>query len=466
MDASFLIGIGVGLSVGASVGWLGGRRRRAPSQADTVLAPAPSPSPPSRAAETGALAERLEVALEATGVAAWDADVAAGTCWWSDTFAAMLGFTSVPEMPRDFWESRIHPEDRDRVLSTVGSHLRGDTEIYDYVYRLRREDGRYIWIEAKGRCLRDEHGVAVRYVGIMADITERIAIEAERIAVRERAERAVSELRSAQDSLIQAETMASLGELVAGVAHEVNTPLGIGLTAASHIGDRTRDLRTRFDRGVLKKSDMADYLDSVVEGARLMVTNVTRAADLIQSFKRVAVDQTSGERRVFDLATYIDEVMFSLRPRLKRTAVTVTVDCPEGIVLDSYPGALSQILTNLTINAIIHAYADGTEAGTIGIAASIAPDDHVLLTVSDDGAGIAAEHRAQIFDPFFTTRREDGGSGLGLHIVFKTVTQLLGGTVAVSSAVGQGTRFTLTLPMTAPAISHPAALNETSLTNA
>lgn len=418
------------------------------SDAGSPATPRPGPD---------ALAERLEVALEATGAAAWDADLRSGTTWWSDQFFTMLGYADRPAVHPRFWEERLHPDDHHRVLSAIEDHLRGATALYDYVYRLRRQDGAYIWIEAKGRCLRDGDGRAVRYVGIMADITERMAAEAERALAKERAERALADLRTAQESLVQAETMASLGQLVAGVAHEVNTPLGIGLTAATHIGDRTRDLRARFDQGALKRSDMVDFLDGVLEASRLMVANITRAAELIQSFKRVAVDQSSGDRRRFELRSYIDEVMFSLRPRLKRTTLDVVIDCADDIVLDSYPGALSQVLTNLTINAVIHAYADGTRPGTIRIcarplSAGERADERVEVRFEDDGAGMPPDTLARVFEPFFTTRRGEGGSGLGLHIVNRTVAHLLGGTVSVASEVGRGTCFTLTLPLTAPAL--------------
>ncbi|PWC55791.1 PAS domain S-box protein [Azospirillum sp. TSO22-1] len=522
-------------------------------------------------AEKRDMAVRLAMALEATNAAVWDADVVAGTCWWSDTFPRMLGFRTLPAMPPDFWERRLHPEDRTRVLAHIDAHLRGESAAYEYVYRLHREDGTWMWVEAKGRAVLDESGRVVRYTGIMTDIsarrrqeellraseerllaileaspisvnisskdgrwlfsnpqtarifdltraqiertsipdlyvdpkvrerlsarletegafrdaevafhrpdgsvvwalaswdsiefdgesayltwlydiTDRKAAEAELQTAKEAAERALSDLRAAQESLIQAETMASLGQLVAGVAHEINTPIGIGLTAATHVAETTGRVRERFEGGIIRRSDFIDYLGTVGEGAKLLVANMNRAAELIQSFKQVAVDQSSGGRRAFDLKTYIGEVLFSLRPRLKRTRLAVEVECPEGLAMDSFPGALSQVLTNLTINAIVHAYAEG-QSGTIRIIVEPHGTDEVELVFSDDGKGIPAEVLPRIFDPFFTTKRSEGGSGLGLHIVFNTVTQVLGGRVSVDSQVGQGTRFTLVLPRTVP----------------
>ncbi|HEY0837463.1 MAG TPA: PAS domain S-box protein [Azospirillum sp.] len=519
------------------------------------------------------LAERLHMALEATGAAAWDADVVNQTCWWSDTFARMLGFADVPDMPFDFWEKRLHPDDRERVLATIDAYLRGAIPLYDYSYRLRREDGTWIWVEAKGRAIRDESGRAVRYVGIMTDIsarrrqeelvraseerllrifeaspisvnittrdgrwlfcnpqtenilgrpraelmrepatgyyadpetrgtlmarlaaegafrdaevafrrpdgaivwvlaswdaiefegepayltwlydiTDRKTAEAELKAAKESAEHALNELRVAQESLIQAETMASLGQLVAGVAHEINTPIGIGLTAATHIAEQSQRIRALFGQGGMRRSDFSDFLQAVEEGARLLVSNINRAAELVQSFKQVAVDQSSGGRRAFELKTYIDEVLFSLRPRLKRTHVTVTVDCPDDLMMDSYPGALSQVLTNLTLNAVVHAYGEGV-AGHVRIAVRGAGEEALTLEFTDDGKGIAPEVLPRIFDPFFTTKRGEGGSGLGLHIVHNTVSRVLGGRLSVDSQLGHGTRFTLNLPRIAPQV--------------
>ena len=412
-------------------------------------------------ADRRALAERLEMAFDVTNAAAWDADVANGTCWWSDSFPRLLGYTDIPPMPSDFWEARLHPADRERVLATIGAHLRGDTTTYAYDYRIRHEDGGWVWIAAKGRAIRDAEGRIVRYLGIMTDITDRKAAEAAVVAAKEEAERTLAELRAAQESLIHAETMASLGQLVAGVAHEINTPIGIGRTAASHIAEQTRTIRDQFADGTLKRTGLAEYLDMMAECSRLLEDNILRAAALVQSFKQVAVDQASGERRVFDLKTTIDEILFSLRPRLKRTQLGVEVDCPEDLAMDGFPGALGQILTNLVINAILHAYREG-EAGTIRIAARLDGDERVVLDFADDGRGIAPETLPRIFEPFFTTKRGQGGSGLGLHIVHSTVTGVLRGTVSVRSTQErgqeggvQGTRFTLCLPRVAP---QPAAV--------
>ncbi|MBV8633227.1 MAG: HAMP domain-containing protein [Burkholderiaceae bacterium] len=260
---------------------------------------------------------------------------------------------------------------------------------------------------------------------------------------------ALQELRQAQDSLVQSERLASLGALVAGIAHEINTPVGISLTSASVLLEETSHLKQALNAGSIKKSDILAYVDTASEGARLIMANADRAAQLIQSFKQIAVDQTNEMRRPFNLKEYIDEVIMSLHPRLKHTNINVVVECPQEIELDSYPGAFAQVLTNLTLNALTHAYDPGS-VGCIHIAA-LRQDDNIDLSFRDDGKGIAAEHLEKIFDPFFTTQRGRGGTGLGLNIVFNLIVKRFGGTIGVESALGKGTAFRMRMPRVATA---------------
>jgi signal transduction histidine kinase len=255
---------------------------------------------------------------------------------------------------------------------------------------------------------------------------------------------AISRLKEAQMQLVQAEKMASLGALVAGIAHEINTPVGVGVTAASTLQTRAGELRQQYQREELRRSDLERFVALAEESTQIILRNLQRAADLIHSFKQVAVDQSSGERRRFGLKAYIDEILLSLRPRLKKTAHTVEVDCPDDLVLDSFPGAIAQILTNFVTNSLLHAF-DGIEHGHIRITVK-REHDRVSLRYGDDGRGISPEHLGRIFDPFFTTKRGVGGSGLGLHIVYNLVTQLLGGTIHVASELGRGAQFTIVLP--------------------
>ncbi|WP_373975591.1 HAMP domain-containing histidine kinase [Chitinibacter sp. SCUT-21] len=286
------------------------------------------------------------------------------------------------------------------------------------------------------------------------DVINLVRTESEMRQAKEDAEVALSQLRETQKSLVQSEKMASLGSLVAGIAHEINTPVGIILTSASVLHDESGKFHQLVEAGQIKKSDAINYAETAEQSSALILSNASRAADLIQSFKRVAVDQTSEVRRDFELQTYLNEVMTSLRPLLKHSTVNILIDCPKPIKMDSFPGAVSQILTNLLNNAVLHAFDkndafDIDKENNITIAAE-QDGDWVWLNVSDNGTGIPANIVDKIFDPFFTTKRAKGGSGLGLNIVFNLVTQTLGGQIKVYSELGHGTRFEIHLPCRVP----------------
>lgn len=263
---------------------------------------------------------------------------------------------------------------------------------------------------------------------------------------------AVEQLRHAQDELVRGERMAALGGLVAGVAHELNTPLGNGVMAVSAMVDATRSF-TQAMQGGLKRADLQRWVDSVDEGVDIAGRNLRRAAELVHSFKQVAVDQTSAQRRSFEISETVHEMVVSLRPSFSRTPYRIEVDVPEsGLRLDSYPGALGQVIGNLIQNAMLHGF-EGRDHGTVRIDACRAEDGSVLMRVSDDGKGIAAEHLGRVFDPFMTTKMGRGGTGLGLPISYNAVVNLLGGTLTVRSVEGQGACFEMRLPAEAP--SHP-----------
>ncbi|CAO3423830.1 PAS-domain containing protein [Azospirillum endophyticum] len=287
------------------------------------------------------------------------------------------------------------------------------------------------WLTTKMPLI-DEDGEVTHIVTVALDITAR--------------KRAEAELRDAQASLIQAEKLASLAQLVAGVAHEVNTPIGVTLTAISHLAEQVGRIRALFEESRIRRSDFQDFLDVAWESTRMILSNVERAAGLIQSFKQVASDQASGERRLFDLSTYVDEVLLSLRPRLRRTRVTVELDIPAGLVVDGYPGAFAQVLSNLIINALVHAYDEG-ETGRILLSAREQPAGWIEMRYADDGKGIAADIRSRIFDPFFTTKRGTGASGLGLSICANIMTGTMRGSIALEEGGGKGTRFLLRFPV-------------------
>jgi two-component system, NtrC family, sensor kinase len=258
-------------------------------------------------------------------------------------------------------------------------------------------------------------------------------------------EKAFNELTLMRDKLVEAEKMAALATLVAGIAHEINTPVGTSITLASTLADETKALGTAVAQGQLKRTDFNNYLEIAIESTALLMANLTRAGELIQSFKQVAVDQVILEHRTFSVKDYLEEVVNSLALHFKKTPLTLNVEGDASIHIDSYPGAIAQVATNLVTNSLTHAF----QAGTHGhIRFDVAQyQDAVLIEYSDDGCGIPPENLGKIFDPFFTTAYHQGGTGLGLHIVYNLVTQKLHGRIDVQSAVNQGTQFKILLPL-------------------
>ncbi|MBV9983561.1 MAG: HAMP domain-containing histidine kinase [Bradyrhizobium sp.] len=304
--------------------------------------------------------------------------------------------------------------------------------------------------EVQGIQARDEVGAMARAVEVFREnaIAKR-KTEDELRASKEKAESALFELNTAQQNLIDAERLAALGGLVAGVAHEVNNPIGISLTVASSFARRSEIFETDLrSNGALRRSQLEEFVRTSRDAAQQLVANLHRAAELIQSFKQVAVDRSHAERRQFNLSEATDQIIASLRPVLKRAPIGLSVDVPEGLIIDGYPGSYGQILTNLFLNAVSHAFADG-RSGTIAISARARGADDVEINFTDDGAGMTPDVQRQAFDPFFTTRRNEGGTGLGLHIVYNLVTQQLGGRMMLESRLGQGTTFRIIMPRTA-----------------
>lgn len=261
------------------------------------------------------------------------------------------------------------------------------------------------------------------------------------ITARKRAE---EELRAVQLALVKAEKMSALGRLVAGVAHEINTPLGVSLTMATHILDQAVQFKAQCAEGV-RRTDLERFLADTVEGGSLLVSNVKRAADLVLGFKQITADQTSGERRAFNLKAWLDEFVFSLGPTWRIAGHLFEVDCPPNLTIESYPGILAQILSNFVMNSLTHAY-HHDQHGTLSISIMDLNSENFTLIYADDGKGIPHEDCERVFEPFFTTRRRTGNTGLGLHIVFNLVTGVLGGDVACDSDAQRGTRFILKLP--------------------
>ncbi|WP_460448444.1 sensor histidine kinase [Alsobacter sp. SYSU BS001988] len=302
----------------------------------------------------------------------------------------------------------------------------------------------------RGLGARDEIGVMARAVEVFrANAIAKQRAEADLRASKEEAEQALANLRATQQSLIEAEKLAALGGLVAGVAHEVNNPVGISLTVASALAQRCSAFEQDLAAGQLRRSQLAAFVDQNRDAARQLVANLQRAGDLIQSFKQVAVDRSHADRRRFDLRLATEDILASLRPGLRLRRLALDVDISDGLAMDGDAGAYGQVLTNLFLNAMTHAYPDG-RGGTIRVTGRAMGPDNVQVLFSDDGVGMPDDVLRQAFDPFFTTRRGQGGTGLGLHIVYNVVTQRLGGRITLTSKAGRGATFQLTLPRVAP----------------
>jgi len=259
---------------------------------------------------------------------------------------------------------------------------------------------------------------------------------------------AYGQLQEAQSQLVSQEKLAALGALMAGVAHELNTPIGNSLLIASTLEQKTEELETALKGPGLRKSELLSYIDDARRASALVMRGLHSAADLVSSFKQVAVDRTTEQRRVFNLHQVTHEIVATVMNRIRKDHHSIAFEVPESIALDSYPGPFGQVVTNLINNALLHGF-DGREAGQMRLVASTPAPGRVLIAFSDDGDGIAPEHLGRIFDPFFTTKLGQGGSGLGLSISYNIVTSLLGGQIAVDSS-GAGTTFTLDLPLSAP----------------
>ena len=304
--------------------------------------------------------------------------------------------------------------------------------------------------------LRNSAGEIVGINVAAEEVTERKRAEAalraserELRSARDAAEAALQHIKETQNFLIEAEKLAALGRLVAGVAHEINTPLGTSLTVASSLERKTAMIADELAQGNLKRSTLNEFLEISHAASSQLVANLNQAAETIQSFKQVATDRNYSNQRVFDLGDLTEQVIRSLRPGLVDQRVSLRVDCQPGLTMDSYPGPYGQVLTNLFLNSITHAFPDGTE-GIVGVKAQASGDKNVEVLFSDTGCGMSLDVRRKAFDPFFTTRRDQGCTGLGLHVVHTIITNCLGGRVNLESEPDQGTRITIVLPRVVP----------------
>jgi signal transduction histidine kinase len=256
----------------------------------------------------------------------------------------------------------------------------------------------------------------------------------------------LEKLHQFQRQMVQNEKMASLGDMVAGVAHEVNTPIGLGVTASTMMLDRLSDMRKSFEDKTLKASSLSKFIAEGEENLNIIYRNLNRAAELISSFKQVAVDQSSENNRVFSFSKLMDEILMSMRPKLKKVSHQINVHCSSDLVVESKAGPINQIMINLIMNSIIHGFEDMNK-GQIDITIESVDATKVSIEFKDNGKGIPEHLRKRIFDPFVTTKRGQGGSGLGMHLVYNLVTQALNGSISVVSEIDQGVQFRILFPV-------------------
>lgn len=402
--------------------------------------------------------ERLKLALWGSGSEMWDVDLRDGSMHRENQLPNIAASVEAKGQTLQGYRPFLHPDDIAAFEAAMREHITGRSSGFEASYRTLDLEHRWIWLLTRGRVVqRDDNGRAVRMSGTSSDITALKQAEETLRRLNEtlesRVEQRTHELQSAneelralleqltqtQQQLVESEKLASLGSLVAGVAHEINTPLGIGVTAASWLHDAAERLAKSVASGELQMDELRDFSARASEGADLILRNLRRADRLVKSFKQVAVDQTGDDVRRIDVGQCIDDVLTSLRPSLRHGQHSVSLECPDNLVLRTSPGALSQVITNLAINSLTHAFDEG-RPGHITI--SVRHDNQrVLLDYRDDGKGIPPEVRAHIYEPFFTTRRGQGGSGLGMHIVYTLVTQVLHGTIKLESTPHTGVHF-------------------------
>ncbi|HWR38875.1 MAG TPA: PocR ligand-binding domain-containing protein [Patescibacteria group bacterium] len=277
------------------------------------------------------------------------------------------------------------------------------------------------------------------------EIVERSRVEVELEKSNAELISTLDQLRKTQAQLIQSEKMAALGSLVAGVAHEINTPLGNSVTVASHLHSLVSNLSGLYSRGQMKAAKLEEFIRDDEESLHLLELNLKRAAELVRSFKNVASTQMQEERQRFNVRHFLEEVLLTLHPHLKKTQLQFVLDCPDDLVWHGYSGILAQLATNFTMNSLAHAYDPG-QAGTLTLAVNTSAK-HLLVKYTDDGKGMPEEICNRVFEPFFTTTRGSGGTGLGLYVVYNLVTQRLNGSIECLSAPGQGTTFRVELPL-------------------
>ncbi|GJM08962.1 MAG: hypothetical protein DHS20C11_12380 [Lysobacteraceae bacterium] len=397
-------------------------------------------------------AERLRLALWGSGDELWYYDPMANTV--SLTYYDRDRGAFIDSEPEDLDElaNKMHVDDRKSSLEQLQRHARGETDALEVMYR-RLIGDQWQWFQARGVVVRrDPDQRATLIAGTRRNVNQRmqalLALEDLNQRLEEKVQERTRELASARDLLVEREKMAALGNLVSGVAHELNTPLGITLTAASHLQQKSDAVYERLRND----PDLARFAGVLEEGLKIVIGSMQRASDLVKSFKRVAVDQSHERRKTFDLADYMNDVLLSLQPVYK-SRIKLEMEMNGTATIQTDPAAVYQLIQNLVVNSATHAFV-GVEKPSIHIKMDVGAD-RILLNYTDNGCGISDEVRAHIFEPFVTTARKSGSSGLGMHIVYNLVTQVFNGTIRCVATGGQGAHFVVSIPMAGLRVQDP-----------
>ena len=348
------------------------------------------------------------------------------------------------------------------VLTIIPAKMGSETRNWIYICK----NGQRLSVSLTVTRVQDSAGRIVGFLGIARDITLQLqaekALQELNYQLEKRVEERTAELEEtnnnlantmhnlqlAQAELVRSEKLTALGDIVAVVAHEINTPIGNCLTVATTLRDRSEELFEEIEQGTIRRSGLSRYINDSKTGMDILIRGLHRSSELISNFKQVAVDQTSEQRRIFKLDKVVNEVVALMLPMLRKTPYKLTILIPEDITMDSFPGPIEQIVTNLINNCILHAF-DEDQPGNMTLTAEM-QEHQVKIEFADDGRGIPEHYLNRIFDPFFTTKLGRGGTGLGLNIVHNIVKKMLGGQIEVSSAAGSGTSFAILLPLVAP----------------
>lgn len=390
--------------------------------------------------------------------------------WVNHAFTRIFGFT-FEELTSKVSTNMISETTPQYIVDKFNYCIEHKSTV-NYELQTRTKSGESLWVNVTLTPIFDESGNISRLVSIDSDITSIKNAEAEILQQKEEIEaqrdelqdqrdyiidqkaeleqkkeilaHTLEELKKTQSKLVESEKMAALGNLVAGISHEINTPIGIGIAASSTMVTKTENLQNLFDTKKMTMTDLQGYLDTTKQACELILSNLNRTAELVKSFKQVSVDNMTEQKRKFNLEEYLWDIIRSLAPKLKNRPIKVIVSCDKSIVLNSYPGAFAQIFTNFIINSLVHAFEE-TASGEIEISAKT--ENHKLVMFyRDNGKGISEKNLPKIFDPFFTTNMQIG-TGLGMNITYNLITQKLKGDITLKSKENEGVLFTISIPI-------------------